>query len=91
MTDFKEWFENEGLATAGEIVQIYRPLAGTDTDDYVYSVTRNNAGNYVVTGGEEVLVLTEKSRKAFLSFMNALYEEGIEARDAFEQAMSHND
>ena len=92
ITDYKEWLDGEHIEEAEDMLQVYRPVANNETGwKYKVEPAKGETGNVIVTGGENVLVLTPKSRKAFLEYMNSQYEFGVESQDEFDRAMRKND
>lgn len=88
--DFKEWLENQpGIDGAEDLLQIYRPIADQE-DGWMYTMKEEGDG-FVVSGGEGELFLTQRSRSAFIRYMDSMYELGVEGQAAFEHAMAKND
>lgn len=88
--DFKEWLENQyGIDGAEDLLQIYRPIANQE-DGWMYSMVPEGDG-YVVRGGEKELYLTQRSRDAFVKYMDSLHELGVEGQAAFDKAMRRED
>lgn len=91
--DYAAWLERQGIESVEEMLQIYRPVAFGETG-WTYElvpVETGPAGRYILKGGAEDLLLTEKSKSAFVKYMDSLYELGIEAQAMFDHAMSKND
>ena len=90
--DFKTWLDNEGIETAEDMLQIYRPIRG-DKSGWTYKITHigKSSHDVVVKGGEDDLLLTPRSRLEFVKYMDSLYETGVECQAAFEHAMALND
>lgn len=92
ITDYKEWLDGEHIEEAEDMLQVYRPVANNETGwKYKVKSAKGETSNVIVTGGENVLLLTPKSRKAFLEYMNSLYEFDVESQDEFDRAMRKND
>lgn len=91
-TDFKAWLDEEGIECAEEMVGLYRTVAGTDSG-YGYELKPAAGGkNTYLTGTSDTgLVLTPKSRDAFVRYMDSLYEGGVEAQAYFDHAMAKDD
>lgn len=90
VTDFKEWLDNQsGIDGAEDLLQIFRPIADRE-DGWQYTMKEDGDG-FVVSGGEGCLFLTQRSRDAFIRYMDSLYELGVEGQAAFEHAMAKND
>lgn len=92
ITDFKAWLDQEDIQSAEDMLQIYRPVTNNEKG-WMYEVkpAKGNKGGVIIEGGEEPLLLTEKSRTAFVKYMDSLYETGVECQAAFEYAISQND
>ena len=93
MTDYKEWLELEGIETAEDMLQVYRPVKDNEKG-WKYSlspVRTGTAGRYVLSGGDEDLLLTSKSIAAFVKYMDSLFELGVEGQYAYEHAMDKDD
>lgn len=92
-TDFKAWLDEEGFDTAEEMLQVYRPVKDSEPG-WTYEIepiANGAAGRVLVTGGKNNLLLTEVSRKAFVKYMDSLYELGVEGQAMFEHAMARDD
>lgn len=91
-TNFEEWLNTEGIETAEDMLQIYRPLT-TGEKGWMYEIksAKGSTSNVIVTGGKDVLVLTTKSRKAFIKHMDSKFELGVEGQYALDHAMEKND
>ena len=88
-TDFKAWLDDQGIECAEDMLQIYRPVSASETG-WAYSVSPEGCG-YVVRGGEQELFLTDRSRAAFVRYMDSLFELGVEGQYMFDHAMSKDD
>lgn len=90
--DYKAWLDAENIETAEDMLQIYRPVASGETG-WTYSVVpaRGGAPNVIVKGGEDDLLLTPKSRGAFVKYMDSLFELGVDGQYALDHAMEKND
>ncbi len=73
--DYKAWLDAENIETAEDMLQIYRPVNSGETG-WTYSVVpaRGGSPNVIVKGGEDDLLLTPKSREAFIKYMDSLFE-----------------
>ena len=91
ITDFKAWLDQENIESAEEMLHVYRPVADNETGWKYEVMPTKKSGNVIIEGGEEPLLLTEKSRAAFVKYMDSLYETGVECQAAFEHAMARND
>ena len=92
MTDFKDWLEQEGIETAEDMLSVYRPVKDNETGwQYTVQPARGSSGNVILTGGNNDLVLTPKSRDAFIKYMDSQFETGVEGEAAFEHAMAKDD
>ncbi len=92
LTDYQAWLDAEGIETAEEMLQAYRPVANNETGwKYAIKPARGASGQVILTGGENDLLLTEKSRAAFIKYMNSRYELGVEGQAAYEYAMAKKD
>lgn len=92
ITDYQAWLDTEGFETAEDMLQVYRPVANNETGwKYEIKPARGSSGRVILTGGENDLLLTEKSRAAFIKYMNSRYELGVEGQAAYESAMAKND
>lgn len=91
--DFIDWFNKQrNLNTAEEVAELYRPLKGEDDVVYDYEVTKQ--GKYfVIKGGTDELMLTEKSRQQFIKYLDSLspMDLGIEGQIMFDHAMERDD
>ena len=93
MTDFKEWLALEGVETAEDMLQVYRPVKDNEKG-WKYSlspVPTGSSGRYILSGGDEDLLLTSKSREAFIKYMDSMFELGVEGQYAYEHAMGKDD
>ena len=92
ITDFKAWIGNENLETAEDMLHIYRPVKDGESGwSYTITSAKGSSSNIIVKGGEDDLLLTPRSRAAFVKYMDSLYETGVECQAAFEHAMARND
>lgn len=92
LTDYKDWLDAEGIEMAEDMLQVYRPVANKENGwKYEIKPARGGADRVILTGGENDLLLTEKSRAAFVKYMDSLYELGVEGQAADEYAMAQND
>ena len=93
VTDFAGWLDQEGFDTAEDLLQVYRPVRDGETGwTYTLEPIRKGAlGRFLLKGGAENLLLTQKSRDAFVEYMDSLYELGVEGQAAFEHAMAKDD
>ena len=92
MTDFKVWLENEGIETAEDMLQVYRPVKDSETGwQYELEPAKGGNGNYILKGGDRNLVLTPKSRDAFVKHMDSRFELGVEGQYALDHAMQKDD
>jgi hypothetical protein len=92
MTDFKDWLELEGIETADDMLSVYRPVKNNETGwQYALGPAKGSSGNVILTGGCNDLVLTPKSRDAFIKYMDSKFETGVEEEAAFEHAMARDD
>lgn len=92
-TDFVGWLDQEGLESAEELLQVYRPVKDEE-DGWAYSlqpIEKGPKGRFLLKGGSEDLLLTEKSRGAFVDYMDSLYELGVDGQAVFEHAMAKAD
>ena len=90
MTDFKAWLDFESIETAEDMLQVYRPVKDNEKG-WKYSlspVPTGPSGSYVLSGD---LLLTSKSREAFIKYMDSLFESGVEGQYAYEHAMGKDD
>ena len=92
ITDYKAWLDAEGIDTAEDMLQIYRPVKSGETG-WAYSAVpaRDGSPNVIVRGGEDDLLLTPKSREAFVKYMDSQFELGVEGQCALDHAMEKND
>lgn len=93
ITDYKAWLDAEGIDTAEDMLQIYRPVKDDETG-WVYEIMPArgvSSPNVIVKGGKTDLLLTPKSREAFVKHMDSLFESGVEGQYAFDHAMEKND
>ena len=90
--DYKAWLDAENIETAEDMLQIYRPVKGGETG-WTYSVVpvRGTSQNVIVKGGEDDLLLTPKSREAFVKYMDSLFELGVDGQYALDHAMQKDD
>ena len=91
--DYVVWLEEQGIECAEDMQQIYRPVAFGETG-WAYElvpIETGSAGRYILKGGTEDLLLTEKSKSAFVKYMDSFYELGVEAQAMFDHAMSKDD
>ena len=93
MTDFKEWLALKGVETAEDMLQVYRPVKDNEKGwQYLLSpVLTGPSGRYILSGGDEDLLLTSKSREAFIKYMDSMFELGVEGQYAYEHAMGKDD
>ena len=91
--DYAAWLEEQGIECAEDMLQVYRPVASGESGwNYeLIPVETGPSGRYILKGGDNDLLLTEKSRGAFIKYMDSLYEIGVECQAAFEHAMSKED
>ena len=91
--DYVAWLDEQGIECAEDMQQIYRPVAfGEQGWAYeLVSVETGPAGRYILKGGSNDLLLTEKSKDAFVKYMDSHYELGVEAQAMFDHAMSKDD
>ena len=92
ITDYKAWLDAENIDTAEDMLQIYRPVKDDETG-WVYTIVpvRGVSPNVIVKGGKNDLLLTPKSRDAFVKYMDSLFELGVEGQYALDHAMEKND
>lgn len=93
VTDFKGWLDSEGLDTAEDMLQVYRPVKDGEPG-WTYEIepiTTGAPGRFLLKGGADDLLLTVASREAFRKYMDSLYELGIEGQAMFEHAMARDD
>ena len=92
MTDFKEWLGQEDIKTAEEMLSVFRPVKNNEKGwKYTLEPARGSSENVILTGGDNDLVLTPKSRDAFIKYMDSQFETGVEGQAAFDHAMERND
>lgn len=92
ITDFKAWLDNESIETAEEMLQVYRPVKDAETGwQYELRPVAGGSGNFILFGGDCNLVLTPRSREAFIKYMNSRFELGVEGQYALDHAMEKND
>ena len=93
VTDFKEWLDEEGIETAEDLLQVYRPVKDSEPG-WAYEIepiTKGTPGRVLLKGGSDDLLLTPTSRQAFVRYMDSFYELGVEGQAMFEHAMARDD
>lgn len=91
--DFVGWLDQEGFDTAEDLLQVYRPVRNAEKG-WKYTLETIQKGSrkrFLLKGGVEDLLLTQKSREAFVEYMDSIYELGVEGQAAFEHAMAKDD
>lgn len=93
LTDFAGWLDQEGFDTAEDLLQVYRPVRNAEKG-WKYTlepIRKGTRERFLLKGGVEDLLLTQKSRDAFAEYMDSIYELGVEGQAAFEHAMAKDD
>lgn len=91
-TDFKVWFEN--LDIDGDIEEIHSLYHAVKDNDsaYGYEIDWNGERMFVSSSNaDETLLLTEKSRGAFIKYLDSRSESEVDIERDFQRAMQKDD
>lgn len=89
--NFKTWLDGIDVDSAVEMSAIYRTVKGEV--GYTYKLIPINGGNFLLRADlyDVDLILTPKSRDAFVCHMDSLYELGVEGQATYELAIAKPD
>jgi len=95
ITDFKIWLKGIDNDDAVEMEQLYYAVRNVDEDGLPYSCENIGGDRYLVKSSytsDELLLLSDKTVKYFLDYLESTYGDGdIEANASFQRATREDD